>query len=581
MARKSSASGLDINDIAKAVSGAVSSVLSKMDNENRLRGQSSRASSDSDDNEEPVKKKIKANLVKTKPSLPSSFLGKRNKGSHVGSKAKEKLFTYDRDIICLPMSHGDGTSAIKIPKSRMELAKNGLIGKIRLTSMMTEEVIFDEIRSVFRGPMNGNTEFSFEVLQPMGGTSKCLTIPSLSDSFKWTASAIVPKNAKNPLYILAKEPLVQIYSDDDSDSFVDLTKDLKNSSHTPTVTALSIEPSVENESYENLLDFNDMPYSPTPPSMSPLTPPPMITSSVLSVSEVLSSHKSKVLPLWRSDYSRITVRRSHVLTDTLHFLRNGLDCSQNLRVVFVGEPAVDDGGPLREFLYLLMKALASNNMILCGPDESRMPMHNVTELKKNTFYYVGVIIALSLILGGPAPQFFTPAVADYIIYGSTSVIAGVADVVNNSEIREKIRKIENAGSVSELQNLLESDSYDFRYDLGINVSPLDVSLLDRENIVSSMAFHYGVLTVKAELDQMLCGLSETLNALELIRNNAAIMKPLFLWEHRTPPTADYVYDLMTPKLSEPGSNRRDEEEAIMMLWVEFLRIVQGINKPYT
>jgi hypothetical protein len=64
MARKSSASGLDINDIAKAVSGAVSSVLSKMDNENRLRGQSSRASSDSDDNEEPVKKKIKANLVK-------------------------------------------------------------------------------------------------------------------------------------------------------------------------------------------------------------------------------------------------------------------------------------------------------------------------------------------------------------------------------------------------------------------------------------------------------------------------------------------------------------------------------------
>ena len=34
-----------------------------------------------------------------------------------------------------------------------------------------------------------------------------LTIPALSDSFKWTASAIVSKNAKVPLYIiLAKEP---------------------------------------------------------------------------------------------------------------------------------------------------------------------------------------------------------------------------------------------------------------------------------------------------------------------------------------------------------------------------------------
>ena len=92
----------------------------------------------------------------------------------------------------------------------MDLAKNGLIGKIWLTSMMTEEMIFDEIWSVFRGPMNGNTEFLFEVLQPMGGTSKCLAIPSLSNSIKWTASAIVPKNAKSPLYILAKEPLVKI-----------------------------------------------------------------------------------------------------------------------------------------------------------------------------------------------------------------------------------------------------------------------------------------------------------------------------------------------------------------------------------
>ena len=148
---------------------------------------------------------------RTKAALPSSFLGKRkNRGSHAtGSKGKQKLFTYDRDIICLPMSHAEG-SAIKIPKSRMDLAKNGLIGKIRLTSMMTEEMIFDEIRSVFRGPMNGNTEFLFEVLQPMGGTSKCLAIPSLSNSFKWTASAIVPKNAKSPLYILAKEPLVEV-----------------------------------------------------------------------------------------------------------------------------------------------------------------------------------------------------------------------------------------------------------------------------------------------------------------------------------------------------------------------------------
>ena len=127
----------------------------------------------------------------------------------------------------------------------------------------------------------------------------------------------------------------------------------------------------------------------------------------------------------------------------LHTLRSGLDFSKHLRVVFVGEPAVDDGGPLREFLYILMKALASSNTIFCGPDETRMPQHNVTELSKKTFYYAGVIMALSLLHGGPAPQFFTSAVANYIVHGAMDVNAGVADVVNNNEIMEKISKVIN------------------------------------------------------------------------------------------------------------------------------------------
>lgn len=165
-------------------------------------------------------------------------------------------------------------------------------------------------------------------------------------------------------------------------------------------------------------------------------------SSNLSVVEVIALHKLSVLPSGRSESrSRITVRRKHVLIDMLHSLRNGLDCSKYLRVTFVGEPAVDDGGPLREFLYLLLKALASSNTLFCGPNESRMPQHNVTELKKKTFYYVGVIIALSLIHGGPGPGFFTSAIANYIVDGATNVKVGVADIVNNTEIKQKIELV--------------------------------------------------------------------------------------------------------------------------------------------
>ena len=46
--------------------------------------------------------------------------------------------------------------------------------------------------------------------------------------------------------------------------------------------------------------------------------------------------------------------------------------------------------------------------------------------------------------------------------------------------------------------------------------------------------------MKAELDQILCGLSETHNILELVRSNAPNMRSLFVYETRPPLTANYV-----------------------------------------
>ena len=66
----------------------------------------------------------------------------------------------------------------------------------------------DEIRSVFKNPMNNDSLFRFVILQASGGGSKSLNIPVLSSSFRWTASAICPKNStKSPIYILARDKL--------------------------------------------------------------------------------------------------------------------------------------------------------------------------------------------------------------------------------------------------------------------------------------------------------------------------------------------------------------------------------------
>ena len=150
--------------------------------------------------------------------------------------------------------------------------------------------------------------------------------------------------------------------------------------------------------------------------------------SSASISEIIEDHRVKVLPLSDESRTRLLIRRKHVFQDALQKARHGLDLSKHIQITFVGEPAVDAGGPLREFFHLLLISIAQNNKLFCGPSTARTPNHNSIEMQKQTFYYVGMFFALSIIHGGPAPMFLSSAVADYIAFGVQNVKASIADV---------------------------------------------------------------------------------------------------------------------------------------------------------
>ena len=101
---------------------------------------------------------------------------------------------------------------------------------------------------------------------------------------------------------------------------------------------------------------------------------------------------------------------------------------KHIRVTFLGEPAVDAGGPLREFFHLLLSKIAQNNTLFCGTAMARVPKHNMVELSKQTYKCIGSILAASIVHGGPAPSFFSNAVANYIVYGVEQVKAMIEDV---------------------------------------------------------------------------------------------------------------------------------------------------------
>jgi len=119
--------------------------------------------------------------------MSSTFLSRQ---SHSTKKKKhERMFTYERDIVCLPnWYHSKMTgNCIPIPRgnqSRQYLAKHGLLGKIKLTSEMNEIQIFTEISSVFKDSFGDSENFKFVILQPTGGFCKSLTIPQVSSQYK-------------------------------------------------------------------------------------------------------------------------------------------------------------------------------------------------------------------------------------------------------------------------------------------------------------------------------------------------------------------------------------------------------------
>ncbi len=171
--------------------------------------------------------------------------------------------------------------------------------------------------------------------------------------------------------------------------------------------------------------------------------------------KLLQLQRARKLPVDTSLYQRVVVRRRHLWQDALHRFKCGMDFTKYIRVAFVGEPAVDEGGPLREFLHLLMGSIATNNALFSGREECRVPASNLPELDKNTYVHVGEMIAVCLVHGGPAPAFFAPSVADYILHGMQKV-RGMVSEVPSLEMGDKLQEVSCHGDTGSVLQLAHS-----------------------------------------------------------------------------------------------------------------------------
>ena len=122
--------------------------------------------------------------------------------------------------------------------------------------------------------------------------------------------------------------------------------------------------------------------------------------------------------------------------------------------------------------------------------------------------------------------------------------------------------------------LVCSSEYEFLLECGITKPVTKMNLADKDKVVSAVCLHYAVLGSLAELEQVKRGL-QTVRFTLLMECHPYQFKQLFLYSKK-PVTADFMQDLFKVEYSDPGSNNRVKEEAIVMNWVSYLQDLEGV-----
>uniref|UniRef100_UPI003AAF0910 G2/M phase-specific E3 ubiquitin-protein ligase-like n=1 Tax=Centroberyx gerrardi TaxID=166262 RepID=UPI003AAF0910 len=226
------------------------------------------------------------------------------------------------------------------------------------------------------------------------------------------------------------------------------------------------------------------------------------------------------------------------------------------------EEGVDLGGPRREFLRLLMETIARSPMFE-GKENSKNLALDSTALREDRYYTAGRAIAVSLVHGGPPPNFLSPTVFSLLVDGSANP---VLEDIANTELLEKVKKVSESTTLEDLEKS-KAPLLDYLANAGC-LRPMR-SIRDRDLLVHDIVMFQVIHRVQGPFQRFCEGL-KTLGVLEKIRRHPDSFRPLFCYEPSTL-TADRVDDLFSIRLSPEGSNKRAAEEMVVTFWRDYLQ----------
>ncbi|XP_027132288.1 G2/M phase-specific E3 ubiquitin-protein ligase [Larimichthys crocea] len=226
------------------------------------------------------------------------------------------------------------------------------------------------------------------------------------------------------------------------------------------------------------------------------------------------------------------------------------------------EEGVDLGGPRREFLRLLIESIAKSPMFEGKENSKNLALYS-TALREDWYYIAGRAIAISLVHGGPPPNFLSLVLFSLLIdVPANPVPEDIAD----ADLLEKVKKVSESTSIEDLEKA-KAPLLDYLANAGC-LRPLR-SITDRDLLVQDIVMFQVIHRVQGPFQRFCEGL-KILGVLEKIQKYPDSFRPLFCYEPSAL-TADQLDDLFTIHLSSEGSNKRVAEEVVIPFWRDYLQ----------
>ena len=133
-------------------------------------------------------------------------------------------------------------------------------------------------------------------------------------------------------------------------------------------------------------------------------------------------------------------------------------------------------------------------------------------------------------------------------------------------------------TTGEFQTLLQDEAFDFRFACGYTKPTNLIEIKDKDDFVRSVWLHFVLFQPYAELEQLRKGFQDTLQMQLVVCTHANEIRALLAPSSLFDISSEHLQDLFVINYSPNGSNNRTKEEAVVVMWLEYIANCKGMNK---